>query len=243
MNLLRVWMRKEEIDPAKLAGGVAVVIDVLLATTTMLTALDAGARRVIPAGSPEAVRQLRRQLGRGKYLIAGEDQGLPVDGFDCGPFPDEFGADSVQGRDVVFLSTNGTRAVHAARSAEVLTVACLRNVPAVARFLDTVDAPVTLICSGSAGRVSWEDSLCAAAILARLNRTERPLNDAAVLLKDWGSRLTDQWLEHLMKGRVGRWFMEHGRKETLRFAARYGASETVPLLQDGSLTAPQTPIF
>lgn len=59
---MRVWLKKEEIDAARLTGATAVVMDVLLATTTLLAIIEAGARRILPAGSLEEARQLADEL-------------------------------------------------------------------------------------------------------------------------------------------------------------------------------------
>jgi 2-phosphosulfolactate phosphatase len=41
-------MNRKEVVPERLAGATAVVVDVFLATTTLLTILENGARRVFP---------------------------------------------------------------------------------------------------------------------------------------------------------------------------------------------------
>lgn len=49
-------------DPAALAGGTVVVIDILRATTTITYALAAGAARVIPCGEVDEARALADRL-------------------------------------------------------------------------------------------------------------------------------------------------------------------------------------
>ena len=49
MKRLRLLMTRQEIVPERLAGATAVVFDVFMATTTLLTILENGARDVYPA--------------------------------------------------------------------------------------------------------------------------------------------------------------------------------------------------
>ena len=48
MRKIHVLTRKEEINPTKIVDCTAVIIDVLLATTTIATTLSHGAKEVIP---------------------------------------------------------------------------------------------------------------------------------------------------------------------------------------------------
>lgn len=231
---MRVWLKKEEIDGAALAGATAVVMDVLLATTTLLAIIEAGARRILPAGSLEEARRLADELASPLLLTGGEEGGARVEGFDCGPFPDEYSPEKVKGKDVVFLTTNGTRAIARAQSADELLIACLRNAPAVAWYLQEAKTDtVRLICAGSLGRVSLEDALCAAVILAEMDLTGWDLDDAAVLLREWGVSCREEIPRILKKGRVGRWFEREGETRVLRYTGEVGASDTLIVFKDG----------
>jgi 2-phosphosulfolactate phosphatase len=236
MKKLVVWMRKEEIDSEALSGSTAVVIDVLLATTTLHAIVEGGARRVFPAGSMEEAIRLRESLASSLVLTGGEEDGLLIDGFDCGPFPDEFSPEKVAGKDVVFLSTNGTRAVAKARSASRLLLACLRNAPSVARYLRAADSgDIYLICAGSKGHISLEDTLCAAAILSRMDTRGWKLNDAAWLVREFGRTQKQKTEDILKEARVGRWFIKNGKADLLRYVGEIGASDSLVEVRDGKL--------
>ena len=180
---------KEQIDPERLAGAAAVVIDVFLSTTTIVTVLERGACRVHPAPGPDAARALARRLGPGTVLLGGEEQGLPVAGFDRGPFPHEYAPEDVAGRTVVFTSTNGTRAMHQARAACPLLLACLRNAPATAAYLRrTKPERLYLIACGSRARLALEDLLCAGLIAALVYREGTDCDDGTWLAMDFARR-------------------------------------------------------
>jgi 2-phosphosulfolactate phosphatase len=240
---MRVWLKKEEIDAAKLTGATAVVMDVFLATTTLLAIIEAGARRILPAGSLEEARQLADELVSPLLLTGGEEGGVMVDGFDCGPFPDEYPAEKVKGKDVIFLTTNGTRAIHLAKTADELLIACLRNAPAVARYLQKVETEsVWLICAGSQGWFSLEDTLCASVILAEMDLTGWDLDDTSLLLQQLGVSHREDIHSLLRKGRVGRWFEREGLTHVFRHTGEVGASDTLVALQNGLLVPLQSKV-
>ncbi|MBS0265265.1 MAG: 2-phosphosulfolactate phosphatase, partial [Planctomycetes bacterium] len=76
-------------EPEDLQGGVAVVIDVLRATSTIVYALHAGAQRVIPCGEIDEARKTAAGLPAGTALLGGERGGLRISGFDLGNSPAE----------------------------------------------------------------------------------------------------------------------------------------------------------
>ncbi|MDR6225680.1 2-phosphosulfolactate phosphatase [Desmospora profundinema] len=236
MKKLRVWMRKEEIDTDRLAGSIAVVIDVLLATTTLYAIVEAGARRVFPVGSMEEAVELRKRLNSPRMRTGGEENGLLIEGFDFGPFPDEFTAENTGGNDIVFLTTNGTRAIAKAQSASRLLLGCLRNAPSVARWLQEADCDdVSFICAGSKGHVSLEDILCAAAILSRMDTRGWKLDDAAWLVREFGRNQKQKTSDILEESRVGRWFVKNGKVDLLRYVGEIGASNSLVEVRDGQV--------
>ena len=166
MKRLRVLMTREEIVPERLAGATAVVVDVFLATTTLLTILENGARQVFPVASLQEAESARERLDASSVLRGGEQDAARIAGYDHGPFPEEYPPETVADKDVVFVTTNGTRAIADAAPAERVLLGCLRNAPAVARYLeDSRTDSVYLVCAGSAGRFAVEDCLGAATVL------------------------------------------------------------------------------
>ncbi|MCE9629823.1 MAG: 2-phosphosulfolactate phosphatase [Planctomycetia bacterium] len=151
------------------AGGIAVVIDVLRASTTIATALAHGAAAVRPVADLAEARALAATLAAGT-LLGGERGGVRIEGFDLGNSPREYTPDRVAGKTIVITTTNGTAALEACRDARVILVGAIVNRTAVAdavRRLTLVGGrdDVHLVCAGTDGVVSAEDVLAAGAIL------------------------------------------------------------------------------
>lgn len=234
MKRLRVLMTRQEIVPERLAGATVVVLDVFMATTTLLAILENGARTVYPAESLERVDELRNRLGPENVLRGGEQDAARIDGYDHGPFPEEYAPGVVRDRDVVFVTTNGTRALADAAPADRVLLGCLRNAPAVARELEESGTDsVYLVCAGSAGRFTLEDFLGAATIISHMNASDWRLNDAAWLAADFMQGHDGNVQEALKGSRAGRWFFDNDREDAFRFVADVGASDLVPEVVDG----------
>jgi 2-phosphosulfolactate phosphatase len=148
------------------ASEIAVVIDVLRATSVATEALAAGYERVLCAPSIEWAHTLR---GDGRVL-AGERHCLKPAGFDQGNSPRE--ARHRRGRELVLATTNGAPAIleAAALAGEVL-LGCLFNFEALLAELARRDPgrrELQLVCSGTDGAVALEDVYVAGRLSARL---------------------------------------------------------------------------
>jgi len=161
-----------------LGSATAIVIDVLRASSTMTTALAHGAACVIPVADLDEARQRAAALGA-SVLLAGERGGDPPPGFDLGNSPLEFTADRVAGRTIVMTTSNGTRALAAARGAAALGVAAFVNAGTAAAWAERRQRDVVLVCAGELGRPSLEDQVCAGWLAGLLEKGGAMLTPAA----------------------------------------------------------------
>ena len=229
-------MTRQEIVPERLAGATAVVFDVLMATTTLLTIMENGARNVFPAASLEEADQAVERLDSGSLLRGGEQEAARIEGYDHGPFPDEYAPAVVEGKDVIFVTTNGTRAIADAAPAYTVLLGTLRNARAVASHLEASDTDsIYLVCAGAGGRFNLEDFLGAATLLSYLNVEGFELNDGARLALDFAERHGVNVYEMLKRSRAGRWFVDNDRMDAFDFVADVAASGLVPEVVEGKL--------
>src|SRR5262249_5465246 len=121
---VQVHLLPSLVPDGRLVGGIAVVIDVLRSTTSLVHALAAGCKAVRICAEVDEVQAVAGEMRAGRVILAGERQGRPLPGFDLGNSPGEFTAKVCKGCTVVLTTTNGTRALlRAAEADRVLTAA------------------------------------------------------------------------------------------------------------------------
>lgn len=175
-------------DLAPFEGYQPVAIDVLRATTTIVTALANGANAVIPTLTPEEARAAAP--AHNGALLGGERKNVRLPGFDFGNSPREYGPSLVAGRPILFTTSNGTRAIHAVAPLGPVLIAALVNVGAVVRRLRQSGAPVLILCAGTNDELSLEDTVCAGAIADGLG-AEVVLNDFGMLARELFQKYRD----------------------------------------------------
>jgi 2-phosphosulfolactate phosphatase len=220
------------VAPCRFTGAVAVVVDVLRATTTIIHALAAGCVAVRPCVEVEEARRLADGMPAGRVLLAGERDGRPLPGFDLGNSPRQFTCSVCRGSTLVLTTTNGTRALlHAGGAARVL-VAGFVNYSAVCEQLRHDLRPVHILCAGDQGAVALEDTLLAGALVDFLSyHAETRLND--------GARLAWDCFEHhgqVLDGALevsagGARLLALGYEDDVRAAARVDQFALVPELR------------
>jgi 2-phosphosulfolactate phosphatase len=169
----------------RLADGIAVAIDVLRATTTIIHALAAGCTAVRPCAEIAEAQDLAGQMRAGRVILGGERNGAPLAGFDLGNSPGEYTPKVCKGTTLVLTTTNGTRALLRAADAARTLVAGFVNFSAVCEQLRQDPRPVYMVCAGTDGEVSLEDTLLAGALVDYLcDQSEVQLNDGARIAWD-----------------------------------------------------------
>ncbi len=182
---VHVHLLPDLVPPGRLPGSVAVAIDVLRAMTTIIHALAAGCTCVRPCAEVEEARALAGQMRAGRVLLGGERGGVPLPGFDLGNSPREYTAKVCRGCILVLTTTNGTRALLRAAEAARTLLAGFVNYSAVCEQLRQDPRPIHIICAGTAGEVTLEDTLLAGALVDFLCETaDVGLNDSARLAWD-----------------------------------------------------------
>lgn len=174
MNV-EVLLLPRELKPGQLVGRACVVFDVLRATTTMAAALEAGVREIRLFDNLNAARAAANAFD-GPRLLCGEAQCVAPAGFDLGNSPGQFVA-AHRGATIFMSTTNGTRALLAAREAAAIFTGAIVNASAVAEAARASGRDVTLLCAGTNGEVAMEDVIGAGAVAAALSA--EGMNDIA----------------------------------------------------------------
>ena len=185
-------------------GKITVVIDVLRATSVITTALDNGAREVIPVKTVDEAQSLYDKCDAANTLRGGERNALKIEGFDLGNSPLEYKKKTVEGKTLILTTTNGTNAINNVKGAEEVVLACFRNAAAVASVIarrndEAIQKDsglsglprfarndVIIVCAGTEGRFSLADGLCAGMLIELLKqKTEVETDDLGLLLAQY----------------------------------------------------------
>lgn len=217
--MIDVAFTRAEIRPAR----IAIVIDVLRATSTVAQALEGAYERVLCADTIERALGLR---GEGRVL-AGERHCVRPDGFDQGNSPRE--ATIAQGRELVLATTNGApTTVAAAIAADEVLLASLLNLDAVLAAVDErVDAAAVdlqLVCSGTDGEVALEDAYVAGRLAAAL---PGPRSDAT-LVCEAVAHAYDRPIDALAASADARVLRDRGLEEDIEYCASVSELSCVP---------------
>ena len=224
-----------------LSGVTVVVVDVLRATTTIVSALSNGAEKVLPQPSIEAARSAHESIGAGS-VMGGERQGKIVDGFHHGNSPLEYTAEAITGKSLILATTNGTVAMEACRSADRVLIGAMVNVDAVAEVV--FDMPrVCVMCSGTDRIITSEDVCFAGLLLERVLEKRAAKEISAPFLTDAANIALDHWqtvdraaadgkplVESFKTARGGINLVRIGHEADVEFASRIDSFDTVPEL-------------
>lgn len=219
---------------APLTGRLAVVVDVLRASTTIVEALAAGARDVVPVVD---VAEALALAGPG-VVVGGERGGLRCEGFDLGNSPREYTPAAVRSRRVVLCTTNGTRAIGAAvrgGAAEVL-IAAFTNLKHVIGVAAAAGRDVAILCAGREGGFSLEDATCAGGLVAGLAYRRGDVarkSDAAFAAETLFRAHRDDLVRLFTVTAHGRHLVDLGFGDDLPVCARLNTRAIVPQVVDG----------
>jgi 2-phosphosulfolactate phosphatase len=146
------------------SNSIVVIIDVLRASSAICTAFENGASAIIPVAE---VAEAREYKSRG-YLVAAERDGFVLDFADFGNSPFNFTREKVEGKTIVYSTTNGTGIINIASSSYRTVIGSFLNFSALSEWLLEQDRDVILFCAGWKNRFNLEDTVCAGAIAERL---------------------------------------------------------------------------
>jgi 2-phosphosulfolactate phosphatase len=220
---------------------VAVVIDVIRATTSIVTAFQHGVRSILPVASVDEARQA--QAATSGALLAGERGGKPLPGFDLGNSPREFATGKAAGRDVVLTTSNGTKTLRLVGEGRTVAIGAFLNRLAVGEWLIGQNEDALIVCSGYEGIFSLEDAVCAGAVVDRMvaERKSLALEDGAQACQVLWTRYAPDVPGLLRTTGWGRHIVDIGLGADLDVCARIDVTDVVPVMTDGTIRLADRP--
>lgn len=213
-----------------------VVIDVLRATTTIITALNNGAKEIIPVGSIEFAMKVSGNTFSGHTLLGGERNTKKIDGFALGNSPLEYSPEIVLGKSIILFTTNGSKAIVKAKYSSRLFICSFLNVASLAKQVADSNE-VVILCSGNNGLFSYEDAICAGNLIDELLNLnlEIELSDACRTCHILYNKSKDDLVEALTKTEHGAKLIENGFEPDIIYSAQSNIIETIPFFEKGTI--------
>lgn len=234
---LDVLFSPVQTDELFFAGKTTVVIDVLRASTTIITALTNGAKEVVPVGTVEFAVKVSGGMFGGQTLLGGERNTKKIEGFALGNSPFEYKKEVVSGKTIVFYSTNGSRAIVKAKYSANLFICAFNNLKALAKHLTKLNEDVIILCSGNNNFFSLEDTVCAGKLITELiipteNVELTDSSQAAVaLFKSFGKDIQKM----LSETEHGKLLINNGYGDDIKVCAELNSTEVIPFYTENTL--------
>jgi 2-phosphosulfolactate phosphatase len=169
LKKIDVFYSVQTFQEEELRSKAVVVIDVLRASSTIVTALHNGAKAVIPVADMGEASKIAQNVDSDNYLLCGEKDGIQIEGYDLGNSPLEYTTEIVGGKTLIFNTTNGTKAIKKSIGSAEIIIGSFLNVSAVVENLKEQNRDIVLVCAGWKGRLAMEDTLLAGKIIHLLN--------------------------------------------------------------------------
>ncbi len=230
---VEVVSQVDELKQEEIKNRTVIVIDVLRASSTVVTALAQGVAEVIPV---ETIGQARHYQGE-RYLLAGERYGKKIAGFPFSNSPTEMCSAPLKGNCLVLTTTNGTRAIQKSLKAEAVLIGCFLNGKSCADLALRFRRDLTLLCAGSRQKFALEDGLAAGYILSLISsqHPEICMNDLGLAMLAAYEFHKGHLTQTLQETATGKRLLGAGNLADIEYAAQKDVYSLVPILKEESL--------
>lgn len=212
-----------------------IVVDVLRATSSVITALANGCAGVIPV---ETVGQARNLKVEGD-LLGGERFCEKISGFDFGNSPIEYHQAKIDGKRIIMTTTNGIRAIQKSHKATNILAGALINAFSCAMVAKALKKDIIIICAGTQDQFSLEDGLGAGLIIDELinnsSDTVFELNDFGTAMHSSYIQFKDHIQEAIMNCTNGKRLRKLGFEDDIQLCTHVNLYTLVPILRNDVL--------
>jgi 2-phosphosulfolactate phosphatase len=212
---------------------IVVAIDVLRATSAICTAIQYGAKNVIPVATIEEASEYKSK----GYLVGAERGGKVVEGFDFGNSPYTYMDPKIKGQSLVLTTTNGTKAINISKNAHQVLIGSFLNLDAICDYLSKQKRNIILLCSGWKGKFNLEDSLFAGNIIKVLTDADKfkRTDDAALCTKYLYEMANNDPFTFLRKSSHGQRLAKLNLKKDIRYCLQVNKTNEIPILKGNKL--------
>lgn len=219
--------------PGENKDSIVVVLDILRASSAICTAFANGATEIIPVADVSEAKEYKSN----GYLVAAERDGFVLDFADFGNSPFNFTRERVEGRTIVYSTTNGTGIINLASSAYITVIGSFLNIGALSKWLLEQDRDVMLFCAGWKNRFNLEDTICAGAIGEKLMDSSlyTTICDSTLAAMDLWSLAKKDLPGYIEKVAQRTRLRDKGLDDCIEFCITPDFTEKIPAIKNGVL--------
>jgi 2-phosphosulfolactate phosphatase len=208
---------------------IAVITDILRASSAIVTAFHNGVERIIPVETLEEARAYKEK----GFMVAAERDGIVRDFADFGNSPFNFSRDRIEGRRIVYSTTNGTQAIHAASECHQVLIGAYLNFTALADWLNGQKRDVIILCAGWKNKFNLEDSLFAGALSQKLMATGnyRTICDSTLASMDLWEVARVDLLGYIEKVAQRERLRKNKLDDVIEYCHTFDVTGVIPVLQ------------
>lgn len=238
INQIDVFSSAHSFKEEDIRDKAVVMIDVLRASSTMVTALQNGAKGVIAVEDMDDASKISHNLDAESFLMSGEKNGVTIEGYDLGNSPLEHTREVVNGKTIILNTTNGTKAIRRCSLADQIIVGSFLNLNAIVEYLQRLDEEVLLVCAGWRGRLSLEDILCAGNIIYELCGGDLPdeARDGAKVAFGLYEKFSDDIEKTIKSSNYAIRLKDIVSKEDLEYCCQRSITDILPALNEGIIS-------
>lgn len=239
MNTLDVFFSANSFLEDELRNKTVVVIDVLRASSTIVTALMNGAKGVIPVGDMAEASKISQNVDSENYLLCGEKDGVKIEGYNLGNSPLEYTTEVVKGKTLIFNTTNGTKAIKKSLGSGNIHIASFLNLSRIVDTLRSDQHDIILVCAGWKGRLALEDLLLAGNIIYKLKdgSLDSDARDGAKVAFGLYEKYKDQLSDIILQSNHAVRLKHLIGEEDIHYCCQTDISDLLPSLEEGIITA------
>ncbi|MCU0445333.1 MAG: 2-phosphosulfolactate phosphatase [Microscillaceae bacterium] len=235
MKTIEVCLTPDLLEYEDAEGKLVVVIDILRATSCMVTALASGVKSIIPVSSLEDAQSLQAQ----GYLVGAERGGKQVEGFELDNSPFSYMKPELQGKTIGLTTSNGTFAIKEAqrRGANEVIVGAFLNKSRISQYIRQSQQNTMLVCAGWKGKVNLEDAFYAGSLLNDVIKDVQFANDSCILARSIYHIGQNNYKRFLKDSSHFQRLMGFGNEIDIDFCLTENRYQILPKMQGNELVA------
>lgn len=229
-----VVISSDDIKNEKIKNRTVIIVDMLRATSVIVTALQNGCKAVIPVTSIEEAKKIAEK-DREKYILGGERNAVKIEGFDFSNSPLEYTKDIAEEKTLIMTTSNGTKAINKAISAKNILVGALINASSVAKKAFELKNDIIIVNAGTQGQFSIDDFICSGFIAdCILKNGEVEMSDIAVTAQYVYSQNTNV-IDYIKKAKHYKTLINLGLEKDIEYCCKKNIANLVPEYKNGKI--------